>query len=318
MIRVGILLFEEVQALDVTGPLDALDSANQWLAGQKRPSAFEVFTIGFPNKSIKTESNLNIVADCTINSSNKLDWLIIPGGAGVRQWNSHTGLIKWLEKACIKSDKVISICTGAYLLAATGLLDGHKCCSHWRFIDDLKVKFPGVHWDANPLYLQEGKFFTSGGLTAGIDLTLYLIEQTLGLQAAQYVAKDLVVPLRRSGDQSQFSSSLALQSVDSRMATLQSWLSKNLSSPITVDDMANQLAISERHFRRLFAKHMKMTPKEFLDQFRLEHSKDLLLASSMSIELIAQQVGYKSSDSFRRAFKNRYSVSPGDYRERFK
>ncbi len=316
--RIGFLLFEGFQALDITGPMDALDSANQWLAQQGKRPLFELTTVSLNKKRVVGESGLTLWADELYADAERCDWLVIPGGRGAREVIQHPSSMTWIRTACQRSKRVVSICTGAYILAATGLIDGLRCCSHWRFISDLNQRFPAVTFDADALFVSEKKYHSSGGLTAGIDLTLWLIEQQLGTPAAQAVARDLVVYLRRSGNQSQFSSPLSLQSVDSRIAELQHWIMQNISVPITVEEMAEHMAMSPRHFRRVFRELMNQSPKEYLESVRLEHARDLLLSSVMQVEDIAFQSGFSQGDVFRRGFKKRYGLSPGEYRQRFR
>lgn len=323
MKRVGFLLFDQLQLLDVSGPMDALDSANQHLARHGGEPAFELVTIALSRAAIKSESGLTLSADYALSQIDKLDWLIIPGGKGARELiDDEENLdcietMAWIKAIAQSAERIISICTGAYVLAESGLLDGKRCCSHWRFIDDLAQRFPAVNFEAEPLFIVEEQMCTSGGLTAGIDLTLHLIQQEMGKGAAQETARDLVMYLRRSGDQSQFATPLSVQSSDRRLQRLQQWLINNLDKPITVQQMAEFVSMSERHFRRVFNEHMRLSPKDYLQQLKLEHARDLLISSSMQIEQIAQSIGITHADIFRRVFKKRFGLSPSEYRHRF-
>ncbi|UTF60672.1 GlxA family transcriptional regulator [Gilvimarinus sp. DA14] len=315
--QIGFLLFDGFQTMDIAGPLDALDLANQWLAEQREPPLFELKFISQANKKLTSEPGLTYVADISLNDVETLDWLIIPGGKGTRELMNQPETLRKIIELSTKASRVISICTGAYILAATGLIDGQSCCSHWRFIDDLAQRFPKVKFDSNSLYTVHDKYLSSGGLSTGIDLTLWLIEQELGKQAAQYVARNLVVYLRRSGDQSQFSSALSVQSMDSRFSKLQDWLMDNLNKAITIEDMADQVALSPRQFRRVFSEQIQLSPKEYLDQIRLDRGRNLLLSTHMQIEDIARQTGFSDSDVFRRRFKKQFDITPGEYRKHF-
>jgi len=317
MKRVGFLLFDQLQLLDISGPMDALDSANQHLIRQGAEPAFELITLALNKRSLKSESGLALTAEASFQQVEQLDWLIIPGGKGTRAVMNCDKTMSWINQIADKATRIISICTGAYVLAQTGLLEGKRCCSHWRFIDDLVQQFPTINFEAEPLFITDGKLCSSGGLTAGIDLTLSLIQQELGKGTAQATARDLVMYLRRSGDQSQFATPLSVQSSDSRLQQLQQWLMKNLQKPITVQQMADYASMSERHFRRVFNEHMRMSPKDYLQQLKLEHARGLLMSSSMQIEQIAHSIGISQADIFRRVFKKRFGLTPSEYRQRF-
>lgn len=312
---IGLLAYDDMQALDLAGPLDVFGAANALATGAP---PYDLCVIGLSSNVANAENGLAVVPACTIDDAPPFDTLLIPGGAGSRVINTDKRLLDWLRERAKSTRRVVSVCTGAYVLAATGLLDGHRVTTHWHFADDLARRFPALRVEPDRLFLRDGGFATSGGLTAGIDLTLALVEEDLGAAAALAVARHLVMYVRRPGNQAQFSAPLAAQTQGSgRMDILVSWLLAHLDDDITIERMAGQVAMSARHFRRVFSQTFETTPARFLERLRLEQACLSLTQSKVAIERVACGVGYRSADTFRRAFRARYGATPGEYRERF-
>lgn len=313
---IGLLAYDDMQALDLTGPLDVFGAANSLSAG-KPP--YELHVIGLRTGAVCAENGLAVLPVCTIEDAPQLDTLVIPGGVGSRVVNADARLLDWLRKRARSMRRVVSVCTGAYVLAATGLLDGRRVATHWQFADDLARRFPAVRVEPDRLFLRDGCFATSGGLTAGIDLTLALVEEDLGAAAALAVARYLVMYVKRPGNQAQFSAPLAAQAqaADGRMSGLVNWLLAHLDGDVTSERMAEQVSMSVRHFRRMFADTFGTSPARFVEHLRLEQACLRLTSTKASIERIACRVGFHSADAFRRAFRTRYGVTPNEYRERF-
>jgi transcriptional regulator GlxA family with amidase domain len=254
----------------------------------------------------------------TLDDAPPLDTLLIPGGCGSRVINADWRLLAWLRDRAAMTRRVVSVCTGAYILAATGLLDGRRVTTHWRFADDLARRYPALRVEPDRLFLRDGRFATSGGLSAGMDLALALVEEDLGAAAALAVARDLVMYVKRPGNQTQFSAPLAAQTrSNGRMGALVDWLLVHLGDDLTVERMAEQAAMSERNFRRIFVETFDVAPARFVERLRLEQACLRLTQGKGSVELIAAEVGFHSADAFRRAFRARYGASPSEYRERF-
>lgn len=203
-------------------------------------------------------------------------------------------------------------------MAATGLLDGRRVTTHWRFAGDLARRYPALRVDSDRLFLRDGRFATSGGLSAGMDLALALVEEDLGAAPALAAARELVIYLKRPGKQTQFSAPLAAQiRGTSRLSVLVDWLLEHLGERLTLERMAAKSAMSVRHFRRLFVETFGVSPARFVERLRLEQACMLLTQGRDSMGRIAKISGFNSSDAFGRAFRIRYGVSPGEYRERF-
>lgn len=313
---IGLLVYDGVQALDVTGPMDVFAAANQQAGGTRCPYALR--TIGLDARPVRTVAGLTIVPDLVLPDVPDLDTLLIPGGEGSRVVNRDAELLAWIRLRAGSTRRVVSICTGIYILAATGLIDGRRVTTHWQHAADVARRHPGVCVDADQLFLQDGSYHTSGGLTAGLDLALSLVEADLGANVALAVARELVMYMKRPGNQAQFSAPLDAQTRGSgRMGQLVDWLLDHLDEDLGIERLADRMAMSARHFRRVFAETFDATPAAYVERLRLERACVLLTSGSLAIDRIAAAVGFSSTDAFRRAFRARYRASPGEYRQRF-
>lgn len=314
-VKVGILAYSDMQTLDLAGPLDVFGAAN----GQRTENPpYRLSIIGLESGAVHAEHGLAVMPTWDIDAAPQLDTLIIPGGRGSRLVNSDPRLLAWLRNRATSTRRLVSVCTGAYILAATGLLDGRRVTTHWRFADDLARRYPALRVEPDRLFLRDGRFATSGGLSAGMDLALALVEEDLGAAAALAVARELVLYLKRPGNQSQFSAPLAAQvRGTSRLSPLVDWLLEHLGEELTLGRMAAQSAMSIRHFRRLFIETFGVSPARFVQRLRLEQACVFLTEGRHSLGRIAGACGFNSADAFARAFRARYGVSPGEYRESF-
>ncbi|MGH8146811.1 MAG: GlxA family transcriptional regulator [Rhodanobacteraceae bacterium] len=315
MASTGLLVYDDMQALDLVGPLDVFGAANARARGNQ---PYRLCTIGITSHQVRAENGLVIAPEYGLDDAPPLDTLLIPGGAGSRVINGNARLLAWLRERAQTTRRVVSICTGLYVLAASGLLDGRRVTTHWRFADDVARRYPALQVEADRLYLRDGRFATSGGLCAGMDLALTLVEEDLGKPAALAVARELVMYVKRPGNQAQFSAPLAAQTRGNGcMSALVDWLLDHLADDITVERMAERVSMSARNFSRVFAATFNATPARFVERLRLEQACLRLTEGNASIERIAVQVGFHGADVFRRAFRARYGASPGEYRERF-
>jgi transcriptional regulator GlxA family with amidase domain len=313
---IGLLAYDDMQAIDIAGPLDVFGAANALATGTP---PYALVVIGLGTDAARAEHGLSVVPAHALEDAPPLDTLLIPGGAGSRVIDSNPRLLDWLRGRARSTRRVVSICTGASILAATGLLNGRRVTTHWHFAADLARRYPALRVDADRLYLRDGCFYTSGGLTAGMDLALALVEEDLGAPAALAVARHLVMYVKRPGNQAQFSAPLAAQaSGTGRMGKLVDWLLAHLADDITVERMAEQASMSVRHFRRVFAETFGTSPARFVEHLRLEQACLRLVSTKTSIDRIASRIGFHSADSFRRAFHKRYGATPGEYRKRFR
>jgi len=315
--RIGFLVFEGVQALDVTGPMDAFAAAEA-SPGDPRSSCYELVTIGLTGKSVRTGSGLRLVPSHTFRDAPRLDTLLIPGGAGARDPGIGSKIGAWVRTHSPRIRRIAAVCTGVYALAASGLVDGRRVTTHWRFASDLRARYPSLTVDSSALYLRDGPFYTSGGITAGIDLSLALIEDDHGPGVALSVARDLVVYLKRSGDQAQFSEPLRFQ-VHSRerMGDVASWIAVNLHQDLSVESLAKRVHLGPKQFTRRFTEAFGSSPAVFVETLRLDEARRRLLDGRSSVARVAASTGFRSDDVFRRRFALRFGISPTAYRERF-
>jgi transcriptional regulator GlxA family with amidase domain len=310
---IGFIGYDGLTALDLVGPSEAFAAAQA--AGT---AAYRIVIIGLAKKPFTAESGIVFQPQYTLLTAPPLDTVVIPGGAGLRRPEIGPKVSAWLTQRADQIRRIATVCTGIYGVAPTGLLDGRQVTTHWRFARDLAQRFPRLRVDPNPLFLKDGRFYTSAGVTAGIDLALALIEEDCGPKAALEVARELVLYLKRPGGQEQFSEPLHFQIQGSdRFAELAAWIAAHLHADLTVETLAERAALCPRHFRRRFKHSFGSGPAAFVLEMRLGETRRQLAGSRHTIEAIAAAVGFADPDSLRRAFRRRYGVSPSDYRTKF-
>jgi transcriptional regulator GlxA family with amidase domain len=317
--RIGVLGFNGVNAVDVVGPTEVFASAGRtdFTRADSR-GLYRTHLIGLTDEPFTAESGVRFLPDCQLSDAPALDTLIVPGGWGLRVPSTNAAISTWLRNRAPRIRRVACVCTGVYGLAPTGLLNRRRVTTHWRFADDLARQFPQLTVDANALFVKDGRFYTSGGITAGIDLALALVEEDLGPRVALAVARELVVFLKRPGGQEQFSEPLRFQvhSAD-RFADLVAWISAHLERDLSVPVLADRARLSPRHFSRRFHETFGYTPAQFVDNLRLTEARARLTAAGRTVDSVAASVGFSSADVFRRRFRRRFGVAPKNYRERF-
>jgi len=315
--RIGFLIFDKVMALDLVGPMDAFTTANA-VTGINDARYYELITIGLSQKPIVCGSGMRFSPDTTIRDAPALDTLILPGGEGLRRPEIEKQLSRWLRTRATQTRRIVSVCTGIYALAAAGLLDDRNVTTHWRFAAQFARQFPKLKVNADALFVKDGRFYTSAGVTAGIDLALALIEEDYGPHLALTVARDLVVYLKRPGGQDQFSQPLKfqVQSTD-RFADLAGWIATNLSADLSEEALARRVGYSPRHFRRLFKECFGSSPGRFVEQMRLNEARSRLAIPRNTVESVAESLGFRSRHVFSRAFERQFGLLPRIYRQSF-
>jgi transcriptional regulator GlxA family with amidase domain len=314
MRSVLIIVFDGVQSLDVTGPLDVFAHA----PASGGDPAYHVRTASLDGTSVRTSSGLRITPDTDLAAAagQALDLLLIPGGDGARL--PDPGLIAWLRANASRSARIASVCTGAFVLAEAGLLDGRTVATHWAYCGQLAEKYPSVTVAPDPIFIKDGTLATSAGVTAGIDLALALIEDDLGREVALAVARQLVMFLRRPGGQAQFSAHLAAQSASRQpLREVQQWIAEHPEENLSVPALAQRANLSERQFARAFAAEAGVTPGRYVDQVRIEAARRRLEDTTDGVEETARACGYGTPEAMRRAFIAALGVSPAEYRRRF-
>jgi transcriptional regulator GlxA family with amidase domain len=249
----------------------------------------------------------------------KIDTLLVPGGIGVEEGEPDAAAVRWLQQAATQSRRVGSICTGAFLLARAGLLDGRRVATHWAFAGELAKRYPKVTVDPEPIWAQDDNFYTSAGVTAGIDLSLALLEEDHGAALALEVARVLVVFLRRPGNQAQFSVSLGKQSLERNpLRELRIWMAEHLAADLSIPALARRVAMSPRNFQRVFTSAAGKSPAHYVEELRIETARRLLERTTQSMDEIADHCGFGSADVLSRAFTRVLHLTPGEYRGRFR
>ena len=315
MRRVVIVAFPRVQTLDVHGPAEVFSTASQ--LSDRDGYAVEVVA---PRPGPLPTSSVALYPDRTIDRCRgPIDTLVIAGGRGVHDAARDERMVAWVKAAAARSRRVASVCTGAFLLAQAGLLDGRRVTTHWAWCDQLASRHPGLEVDSDPIFVRDGNVATSAGVTAGMDLALALVEEDLGREAALETARWLVLFLKRPGGQAQFSSQLAAQMADREpLRELQEWLPDNLDEDLSVPALARRAHMSERNFARAFRQETGMTPAAYVELARVESARIALETGDLPVEAVARQSGFGTVETMRRAFARRLGVSPNGYRARFR
>ena len=323
--EVAILLFDGVQSLDVTGPLEVfsgaarvLDSRESGAAGNG-PAGYKVTTLSSDGAPLRTSSGLQLVPDGSFaDRPVQLDTLIVPGGRGSRAAAADERLLAWVREASASARRTASVCTGAFVLASAGLLDGHRATTHWSAAKRLAQMHPSVDVDPDPIFIRDGELWTSAGVTAGMDLALALVEDDHDREAALTIARHLVLFLRRPGNQSQFSATLAAQEPQREpLREVQRRVVENVAAAHTVEEMAAHACMSPRHFARAFRAETGVTPARYVERVRLEAARRRLEDTAEPIASIAAACGFGTAETMRRVFLRALEVGPAEYRRRF-
>jgi transcriptional regulator GlxA family with amidase domain len=312
--RIGILAFDGVNALDLVGPGDVFATANALVEGDQ---PYEVTFVSVTGRPIRAESGL-VMRPSKETAAGGFDTIIIPGGKGLRSPQTNKAVASWIRKRTAKTRRVVSVCTGIYGLAATGLLKGRRATTHWRFGADVARTFPDIRLELNAIFIRDGRFYTSAGITAGIDLCLALVEEDLGPGIALAVARELVVYLKRPGGQLQYSEPLRFQTrATDRFADLAAWIPTHLNGDLSVESLAERVHLGRRQFSRAFRQTFGVSSTEYVEALRLSEAGRRLPMAGQTVDTVAASLGYRSADVFRRAFERQFGVAPSAYRERF-
>jgi transcriptional regulator GlxA family with amidase domain len=319
---IAMFCFPDAQVIDVTGPLSVFATAAEYLSpGPDYPAAYSTLLLAADTAPIRTSCGIQVVPDgryddCDLSG---IDTLIVAGGQGVHRCLGDAALIRWLARAEASVRRIASVCTGAFLLAEAGVLDGRRATTHWRYCARLAQAYPAIRVEPDAIHVKDSHVYSSAGVTAGMDLALALVEEDYDRNLSLAVARDKVMFLKRPGGQSQFSATLAAQiDGDGPIGALQRWILDNLAAELSVPALADRAAMSPRNFARLFAKQTGQTPAKFVETARLDFCRRRLEESAVPMEIIAHDAGFGSSERLRKSFQRQFRISPQDYRRRFR
>jgi transcriptional regulator GlxA family with amidase domain len=313
--RVVIVALPDVQALDVTGPAEVLSVAAS-AAGAPEP-AYAVEVVAPGGAAVPTGAGYALApAGALEDVRGPLDTVLVAGGSGAR--HADPAAVAQVAALAGRARRVASVCTGAYVLAAAGLLDGRRATTHWNWCDDLQRRHPEIEVERDPIFVVDGPVRTSAGVTAGMDLALALVEEDLGPRVALEVARWLVLFVKRPGGQAQFSAQLAGQAADrAPLRDLQAWIADHLDADLSIPALAVRACMSERNFARAFKAESGMTPAVYVEALRVERARLALESGDAPIDAVAVRCGFGTVETLRRAFARRLGVSPAAYRNRF-
>jgi transcriptional regulator GlxA family with amidase domain len=302
--------------LDIAGPCDVFIAADNALNN----NAYEVLLASpLDTKEILTKGNITVNCHVKISEIDRpIDTLIVAGFSRQQLISGHP-LFQWLRDVYPKLRRIGSICIGTYALAEAGILDGKQATTHWEFSQEFQHRFPAVKVDTNPFYTRDGNVYTSGGVASGIDLALALVEEDHGRDVALHVARKLVLYLKRSGHQSQFSTLLQVHSIENSIAgKLHPWLVQHLTEELSIEQLAEHCNMSLRNFTRVFLKETAITPAKFVEKLRIEVARKYLEDSDLTMDQIGEKCGLGGLVSMRRTFMRHMMISPSDYRRTFR
>jgi transcriptional regulator GlxA family with amidase domain len=316
-ISVGMVLFPGFQLLDIAGPKDAFAQVKVLSNGE---CEYEMLTVGTTRSPLLSSSGLTVIPDRTIfDPCPHFDTIIVPGGLGIFDVYADSTLCDWLKVQEKRCRRLAAICNGVFAFGAAGLIERKSVTTHWMDAAHLSELFPSAHVDPDHIHVKDGTIYTTAGVTAGIDLSLLMIEEDFGKRMAIDVAKYLVVYLRRAGGQSQFSPLLDVQGgVDSQVEAIQDYLLAHLHINHSLASLAERVHMSPRNLSRLFTKEIGTPPMAFLADARIDAVRRYLEATEQSMKEIAHRCGFENADSLRRVFVKRLAISPVEYRQRFR
>jgi transcriptional regulator GlxA family with amidase domain len=315
--KVGIVVFDGVQALDVAGPMDVFAEANTFLPEHQR---YQVSLVGSQAGAVSCSNGMQLsVPYGYADFQAPFELLLIAGGPQLPDARPEAGFLRWLQDQARDAARFGSVCTGAFVLAHAGLLDGKEVTTHWSDAGRLADEFPGAFVQPDRIFIRDGRLFTSAGVTSGIDLCLSLVAEDWGHELAVRVAKRLVVYIQRDGGQSQYSPFLGVRKEqDPIVGKVLQYVTEHIADTLSMEQLANAVSISRRTFSRVFAKYAKVTPSAFVEQVRVDAARRLLEETDAPLKTVAFKCGFHNATHMRTTFSRRLNVTPKQYRERFR
>ena len=318
--RIVMFGFEGAQILDITGPLEVFARTSRWLRDHRalRYDAYTVELVSTQAGTLTMSNGLGLKATRRYSDVRGVDTLLVSGGIGYEKVLADQGVLDWLRRSARRVQRLGSICTGAMLLGAAGLLDGRRATTHWNYFTRLAAIAPAARIDRDAIYIREGNLYTSAGVTAGMDMALAMVEADWGKTTALAVAQELVMFLKRPGGQSQFSGHLSAQRRDDVFGALELWILEHLDGDLSVENLAERANMSVRHFGRQFRHRLGSTPSEYVRRARLDEARRLIEVNGAArLKSVARRCGFRDEQQLRRAFRQGVGVTPAQYRARF-
>jgi transcriptional regulator GlxA family with amidase domain len=334
--RVVFVVYPNLQILDLTGPFEVFALANRLASDQgphgpqdrssgsrspqdSQDSPYELEVVSVDGKPVRSSGGLEITPDSSVDGSvGPLDTLVVVGGTGTLEAVRDERLVAWIGSAARRSRRVASVCSGAFLLARAGLLNGRRATTHWDSCSLLAESFPAVAVDPDSIFVRDGNVWTSAGVTTGMDLALALVEDDLGPDVARLVARWLVLFVQRPGGQAQFSAQLSAQRPQrSSLQDLEGWIVDHIGDDLSVTVMAEQVGMSTRTFARVFRQELGVTPAAYVEGVRVEAARRLLETTRRGVAEVARMCGFGTVETMHRVFKRTVRVTPGEYRRHF-
>ena len=317
--HVVIVVFDGVQPLDAVGPHEVFAGAGQAVVARGRAGGYRVSVCSRGGGVVRAESGLTLQTEPLPEGAERIDTLLLAGGRGANVAAADEALVSWVRSAAPRCRRIATVCSGAFVGAATGLYDGRRVTTHWARADELAVAYPALCVDVDPIYVRDGKCWSSAGVTAGIDLALALVQEDHGVEVAQTVARWLVMFLHRPGGQTQFASPVWVQRAErSTVRAVQALVEAAPGGDHRLPALAAAAAMSVRHFTRVFTTEVGESPSRFVERSRLEAARRELETTADTLDVIAQRCGLGTAETLRRVFQRRLSVSPDAYRRRFR
>jgi transcriptional regulator GlxA family with amidase domain len=315
---VVIVAYPGMQSLDAVGPFEVFGLAAKVARARGRGWWYQPVLASAAGGPVAAESGLQLVTSTLAETPGRIDTLVVPGGTGVQQARGDQRLVQWVCDAAPRARRVASVCSGAFLLAQGGLLDGRRVTTHWARAGQLAAEFPLIKVDADPIYVRDGRYWSSAGVTAGIDLALALVEADLGAEMAQTVARWLVMFLHRPGGQTQYATAVWVPRAErSAVRAVQERIESDPAGDHRLSCLAESASMSVRHFARVFRAEVGVTPARFVEQVRTDAARHELEQTGGTLDRIAARSGFGSAETLRRVFHRRLGVTPDTYRNRF-
>ncbi|HLJ01773.1 MAG TPA: GlxA family transcriptional regulator [Bradyrhizobium sp.] len=305
---IGVLIFPDFQLLDAAGPVSVFE-----IAGRLKGEAASITLFAETSGPVRSSSGVEMLAR-GLRSHRTISTLIVAGGEGVRAASQSARILAFVRAAAKRGVRIASVCSGAYILAEAGLLDGRRATTHWQRTRHFISAYPKVKLEADQIFVRDGNIWSSAGISAGIDLALALMAEDFGEEISRQTARQLVLYDRRSGGQSQFSSLLELKAPTGRFAPLLSWAREHLDTPLTVEHLAERAGMSSRHFTRAFVAETGTTPFKAVERLRLDVARQQVQSSHQPIEHVAQSTGFRDPERMRRAFIRAFGQPPQSLR----